>query len=506
MPTIALQPDQPAPLHCDEQESLELTLFAAPDQPLQLLLNGQMLEPFLRPGEAIWRWRWETGGRVGQHDLLLQRRSLAGVEILGRWQLLIEPRKIDRDQFAALLDDLQSVALDLALRLGGASVGAVPSSEFSGEPLLAEVQRLFGERLDAFERAVQRIAARPRETLSTTQRSTPIEQAPPHSLGKPADLTQIVRLPEALAATTGTTFVPATVRAPQSQGGFDRYEHQLLKYCARELWRRARVIHAQLPDTLALAGLRLSCVSAQQRLLALLALPFLAGVGSLRRFGGVTPLLQRDPNYREVWRMWQLLRQHVLINSESELFHLPIAELPLLYERWCVLRVVLAVLTLSDTVLAQNLLRPSNASHWLNLELSTEQPLLVVQWQSLQLSLWYQRRYLPQQAGFGSLDHFVRIPDVALEIEQPGATPTVVVFDAKYRLTPQGGVPPDALADAYAYLGALGYRQSRAARAAVLLFPGSGNAELFASRVGLLPLLPAHSDHLEHLLRQLLSL
>jgi large subunit ribosomal protein MRP49 len=124
--------------------------------------------------------------------------------------------------------------------------------------------------------------------------------------------------------------------------------------------------------------------------------------------------------------------------------------------------------------------------------------MLVLEWQGLRLRLRYQPRYQPHREGAtapGSLDRHTHVPDMALEYEPidtvPESTPAVLLFDAKYRLDTGGGVPADALADAYTYLGSIGLPGGeRVAQAVVLLFPGGDAAEHYASGVSLVPLLP----------------
>src|SRR5262249_5152573 len=109
--------------------------------------------------------------------------------------------------------------------------------------------------------------------------------------------------------------------------------------------------------------------------------------------------------------------------------------------------------------------------------------------------------------ALGSLDRHTRVPDLAIEIRQPGATPQVLLLVAKYRLDAEGrGVPQDALADAYTYLGAIGYGRVRATIGSLLLYPGMGAPELFPSGVGSLPLLPGRTGELETVLLELLDL
>jgi len=107
----------------------------------------------------------------------------------------------------------------------------------------------------------------------------------------------------------------------------------------------------------------------------------------------------------------------------------------------------------------------------------------------------------------GSLDRHTRVPDISIEVRQPGAPPRVLLLDAKYRLDAEGrGVPQDALADAYTYLGAIGCGGVRATIGALLLYPGTGAPVLFPSGVGALPLLPGRPGEVEAVVRELLEL
>jgi large subunit ribosomal protein MRP49 len=223
---------------------------------------------------------------------------------------------------------------------------------------------------------------------------------------------------------------------------------------------------------------------------------------------------------------------------DSPLFHLPIADMPQLYEVWCALKVVRALLALGGEVREQQLItQPDTASEEpvldFALDLAEDAPLLVIDHGAFTLSLRYQPRYRPfrneerrtkndesksdtrdssfiaHRSSFrlGSLDRHTRVPDLAIEIRQPGVRPQAVLLDAKYRLDADGrGVPQDALSDAYAYLGAIGCSGTRATVSALLLYPGAGTAELFPSGVGALPLLPGRANELEKILADVLDL
>jgi large subunit ribosomal protein MRP49 len=234
--------------------------------------------------------------------------------------------------------------------------------------------------------------------------------------------------------------------------------------------------------------------------------------------------------------MWLSLRQPPLVAFDSPLFHLPIADMPHLYEVWCALEVARALLALGGEVREQQLVTQPGAAGEepgldFALDLAEDVPLLVIDHGECTLTLRYQPRYRPLRTKnreprternserdgsrfsalgstpLGSLDRHTRVPDLAIEIQQPETQPQVLLLDAKYRLDADGrGVPQDALSDAYAYLGAIGCSGMRATIGALLLYPGAGAAELYPSGVGALPLLPGRANELETILADLLSL
>ncbi|NJO82918.1 MAG: hypothetical protein HC828_08915, partial [Blastochloris sp.] len=184
------------------------------------------------------------------------------------------------------------------------------------------------------------------------------------------------------------------------------------------------------------------------------------------------------------------------------------------------------LLALGDDVREQRLFTTHRSSEDDDLQctvtLVEQAPLLVVTRDDTTLSLRYQPRYRPMSKNerqefalvddrsdspssalhpssciLGSLDRHTRVPDLAIEVARPGHLTQVLVLDAKYRLDSDGrGVPQDALADAYTYLGAIGITGERATLGALLLYPGQTTAELYPSDVGAVPLRPEATDQL----------
>jgi hypothetical protein len=560
---LSIQADNDLPA-VFEHQPVEFVCPQVPGAELVLAVDGRVIEPFLRPGETAWRWRWNPGAAVGAHELRLEARGRGGAQE-ARWRLRVVPGKIDQERYALLLEDVEHLAAGLAFTLSGsASEGASPSASAERRPSPPEeYYALFAERLDTLEIAVRRIYARPREQLRRVRGeeplggpTTPDAAALAHAARgqlQPAAPGVAPELQQAISPAGG--LLPGALPVERGAPSADFYEHRLLKRLLALLTARARRIGAfaeRLAARLERAetpGTRLGrareiaagCEEAVRRLRELRAAPLLAEVGPLPAFRGPTPLLQRDPAYREVYRAWLALHRAPLVTLTSPLFELPIADLPQLYETWCALQVASALAGLGETR-EQHLVRsvaPADAPPDdldLSLALAEDGPLLRVLRGETLLTLRYQPRYRPQTTGrwpphaegvptadespgrprttdggpsaaaasstvpgrasFVSLDRHTRVPDLAIEIERPGEPPRLLLLDAKYRLEGGGGVPQDALADAYAYLGAIGSGGSRATCGAVLLFPGRGAPERYPSGVGAIPLLPGAAGHL----------
>ena len=454
-----------------EYQAVELSALPPPGATLALELGGVALEPFLRPGDPTWRWRWVAPGAAGAYPIMLRLVWPDGRTEQQRGALYVAPRKLDQERYAALLDDLQRLgrALVFALSGGAEVVGAPPELDRSQPTLAEELHGLFGQELARLAAAVGRIARRPPDRLRPGAEHV--------ALGQLQDASRIVELrPEHDTAELRTT-----------SPSYDSYEARLLRRLLDMLWRRLELLGARAdlppdaPGRMALAA---------EQLRALRALPFLSQVPSLVAYRGPTPRIQRDPDYRVVYAVWRQLRRRPLVRWDAATLSLPIAELPRLYERWCAASVALALLALPGyTLVSQAMLTDDGDEQLLALPNDVSLVELAAP-DGAALRLRYQPRYTPGGAPLRSLDRHTRVPDLALELHRPGQALCVAVLDAKYRLDATGGVPEDALADAYSYLGSIGAEGRRATLGVALLYPGQSQAEHYASGVAALPLLP----------------
>lgn len=518
--------DGPAPPVCTIAAWQQITLHCVPPAGASLhlslagVLQSETLEPFLRPGDPAWYWRWNPQNHTGRFELLLRATFADGQEITQRSVLHVVPRKLDQQQYAVLLADIQQHARHLALALGQSSAGATlqPAAQtdpsVSSDPL-ERLCSLLETHLPTLEQATRQLARRPPTALHLHAEQVPPDQARDFSGLHRVDGADVVPAPDALRQ-TNLPALPARIEQRRPTASSDTYENRLLKHLLEALHHLAHVGAAQdSPHAPALAA---RSQQAAHRLETLLRLPLLAEVGPLTRFAGASHHIRTSPAYRQVYRVWQALQHEPVLLVDSPLVRLPIHDLPHLYECWCVLQMVAALRALPGVVLrSQQLVAPASRAPALlhTLALPTDRPLLVADWRGLMLRLRYQPRYTPLSVAsgepFGSLDDQTHVPDMALEVTAPGLRPYLLVLDAKYRREASGSLPPDALADAYTYLGSIGSAgvdatsSQRAVRSVLLLYPASTPPQHYASGVGVVGLLPGAQTGLSCWLHKMLG-
>ncbi|HEX6291340.1 MAG TPA: DUF2357 domain-containing protein [Herpetosiphonaceae bacterium] len=490
-------------------------------------------------GDTTWRWRWNPQHAVGRFEATLELRR-ADDTTTESFELRIVPRKLDLERYEALITAVQRDAYAIVYALSGGREGATLQPPSAPQrPLVEEYYTLVERHVADALALVKQIGPRPHHTLQPQPTETQLPEvdrleaaALAEALRGPLDdlpddvlppLQAALRPPERVRGGP----VPRMVRTARSTASHDVIEHRLLKHVLhvllwrmgfvremvrRELLRRQR--NAQVIDEGgALATFERwhkRCGRALRDLRKALESPFLAGVAALHALPGPTHLMRHDPRYRRLYELYRHLRAVPFIALDSPTLWLPIQELPLLYEQWCALQVVNALLPMGEILVqslvarAQQATDPIRSSRW-TLRLSQNTPLLTVRRaDGARLAVCYQRRYQPQppsSAVLGALDPFVRIPDIAVERARAEQPQEVLIFDAKYRVAPDGCVPQDALDDAYAYRSAIGVAGARATLGTFLLFPGTVPL-ITADRVGALPFQPGATADLAQVLQQ----
>jgi hypothetical protein len=504
--------------------------------------DAELGPPVTTLGDPRWRWRWNPQHAVGRFDASLTLSFADRPTLVETFELRIVPRKLDSERYEALIRAVQRDAVSIVYALSGGREGAaLQTPPVRHGSLVEEYYTLVERHVTEALALVKQIGNRPQQTL----RSQPgVASLPEVDRLDGAALAEALRgpldeLPDDLLPPLQSALrppeqsrggpLPRTVPTTRSAASHDLIEHRLLKHVLqvlawrlgfvremirREIQRRQR--NAQVLDESGPLALFESwqkrCGLALRSLRQSLALPLLAAVGPLHALPGPTHLMRREPRYRRLYELYRQLRAVPFIALDSPTLWLPIQELPLLYEQWCALQTIKALLPLGKVVEQALVTREAESadplhSRW-TLRLRQNQPLLVVERDDgSRLAAFYQRRYQPQppaSSRLGALDPFVRIPDIAIETSG-GALPTqVLIFDAKYRVASDGSVPQDALDDAYAYRSAIGVAGARATLGAFLLFPGALPLTT-ADQVGALPLLPDAADDLAGLLHRLLA-
>ncbi|NJL33645.1 MAG: DUF2357 domain-containing protein [Chloroflexaceae bacterium] len=473
-------------------------------------LHSQKLEPFLRPGDPAWYWRWNPRNDVGRVALVLHATMPDSSTFQSRYQIDIVPRKLDQEHYALLLRDIEQVSRELVYGVARSSAGQPCSNRmrhpcpisWNGTLFLSPVAST-GSNRSRTASAPTAVSARP------AQVEVPIEQA--HQPSGPLTGHATIELPPLEPPDERLSAVPATLSVSQVFATSDTYEHRMLRSVIDELHRRAR----QVADMSLSPALQRQHTATMQRLAKLRRLSILEDVPALEQFRGMSHQMRHDPTYREVYRLWQELRQYPTFSVVNPALHLPINDLPRLYEIWCVLHVMDTLLGLPGVAICKQHLfaAATSSSDWAlvyTLHLTENAPLLQLKWRGLCLCLRYQPRYRPVRDAtaeiYVSLDAHVHIPDIVIEVQAPDGPLGLLVLDAKYRLDASGGLPLDALADAYTYLGGIGLAHGQhSTRTSMVLYPGGEGGEQYASGVGALALLPERVSPLHHWLHYALN-
>lgn len=524
-----------------EWESCEFIARPNDHSQLELRLNGEPLEAFLKPNQADWHWRWNPQNSLGRFQLeLICNDSHTQATERKQFVVRVVPRKLTQDDYERLLADLHKQAVQLVAALsGGSEAVGLERHSHSSSQALEDLALFFDQRFAQVEQAVMRIAQRPHsqlvshKSLQQIERASQLDAESLREFGKE----NVLPLPTTLAPDVYDAlhkqgaFIPERIVQASSETSFDTAENRLVAYLLDQLrYRILRIKQAasyeegRLERNQQLFGpssqliriqeLLKSCNAIERRLRVLRSLPFLAELRAQRVPSQLSSkLLQRDPSYRLIYQTWRDLQKSSLFDCDSPLFHLPIQELPLLYEVWATLYMINTLASLPgwqvDTSSFDQLFE-SSPSQGLFFKLPEDRVLLRAHKADYRLELRYQARYQPLRTHstkqIGSLDRHRRVPDIVVELHRPNGKVQLLVFDAKYRLDAQGGVPEDALADAYSYRGSIGYANGESAvYASLLLYPGRQASEIYRNRVGAFALLPQGTESLADLLTQLLD-
>ncbi len=469
--TVLLIDGQPAALTVvSERKIIEWSCSVPVNATAHLVVDGVLLEPFLRPGEAIWRWRWQAPAVAGEYEAHLTITSATG---RAEWREVVRvvPSLLDAHRYTRLLADLAQLIPTLvhALKGGRQPAGDIAPRRSDVAALLALLTGSATARLiAALERLTQRpvsrrlLPERPRELGEWRERPDPSRwritpDAMPLSENRWPDRIQ-----------------PLTPQYDPSDRGL-----QVVSFLLDQVIDAAqRLLLAELP-----ADKRMSLITVLGRLRAIRTRIVVSTHPSM------PPALwqprTRDERIVQVYR--RLFRRRLGVGWTSDLLSIPVREVARLYEVWCTAQVALCLVQLPGWhVVEQSLVGEDCHFH-----IEHQHPLLVlVNAKGAMVKLRYQPRYAPDSQPFCSLDDRVRVPDIALEITPTQAEPCLILLDAKYRHE-AGELPASALDEGYSYLAGIGdWAGRRVVTALALLFPADDLPKTYLSGLTTLPLLP----------------
>ena len=397
----------------------------------RLTLQGQPLPLSLRhlAGSVRIVADWPRAG-PGQYRLVLTVTDAPEV----RQTVTVRPSKISSAAYEALLLDLEvrlpvAVALTVQRAGGLAGLSLPPPGESNLAQEIARLRRVVngvpGER-PGLATILAHIAADPHRMLHSAERW--VSQ---HRARRPTP----TRLPAALSR-------PGNWNGPHPQAIIDRqvvatvdvYENRLVALLVAQVQQRLRSLVAWTSLT---ADLRpevealLATVDQAQR-----AATFLSEVTRPRHLPlHSTMVLLKRPPYRVALAVYLELLRSVVVRLDAPDLSAPLENLPRLYQLWCTLQVISALLVSATeagyTIRTEQITRRDPAGLFLRV-LPNGQPAL-----TLDHPTGGKLRLIPEATySRGALRSisFAQRPDIAVELYLPGQAPAIMIFDPKYKL------------------------------------------------------------------------
>jgi hypothetical protein len=422
---------------------------------------------------------WPRAG-PGKYRLRLTTASTTSDRVVE-----IQPSKLTKSQFALLIHELEtSLPLSIALgvqQLGGlAGVTLVPPREVT---LATELHRLRiaveGDgRTRGLVEILRGVSSDPHQMLRSTglwvrreHARRPDPNRAHHALLRPAN------------AESGRKLVE--VCDGRVEHSFDTYENRLVRSFLTQVERRL--------SRLTLYADRDEDVSVPRAVRALLevvrrskrAAAFLEEVPDLAAPPDrVSMVLLRRPYYRAALEAFLRFQRGQSVRIDDRAMDAPLEQLPYLYQLWCTLGVIQALLAVANErgyrVVSERLIGRDSAGLFLR-PLPDGKPAvtLVHDASGTRVQLIPERTYAPNASGLHSLS-FTQRPDIGIEASRPNAATAIWLFDPKYKLDGEIGAGATNTSPLKVDIDKMhAYRDAirdgdgvRAVRYAAILYPG----------------------------------
>ncbi|MGC4044879.1 MAG: DUF2357 domain-containing protein [Armatimonas sp.] len=395
-----------------------------------LLRNGEPLKLFQQflAGELRILASWPLSG-TGNYQLELTTGSIQSSQVV-----TVRPQKISEADYLKLLTDLQ-FRLPNAVALGLQKCGGL-----GGVELLSPSESTYPEELARLRDAVSgcrdfpglanllpRVARDPHQILTTTSPWVPRERARrPH----PA------RLAQALARGGNLTedYLPDRVIDSRVERSLDTYENQLLRVYCQEVELRLRRLLGTRVRSLEADALALL----QQFTRARRSASFLEEV-SLPQHLATRPtmVLLKRPEYRAVLDGYSRLHRSMAIRLDNDLLDAPLENLPKLYQQWCTLELLSALLEVAHQrgfiVQDSSMIQRDSSGFFVRI-LPNGRAAVVLTHPEKQLTVYLTPEMRFTASGKLRSISFTQQPDVTLWLEDSQDRRQLYLFDPKYKL------------------------------------------------------------------------
>ncbi len=455
---------------------------------------------------------WERAG-TGNYKVAFQMRDVAEEKVV-----TVRPQKISDDEFSELIDDLEErlpVSIALALQSTGALSGI--SITTSHETTLAqEVHRLRRAILGADDGVpglasiLRELALDPHRVLRTENHWVTRERARrPLATG----LVQAVVRPGNLR----DDGLPRRVIDQRVEHTFDVYENRLVKMFDHQVGLRLRAVRRRLLtkdqnnliaelDTLEKA-LRQSRIVA--RFLDEVTLPEFLPLN-------LTMVLLRRPPYRASLERFLEFNRGMIVQLDQQMIEAPLENLPSLYQTWCTLTTIDALLELADelefTVISHRLTHKRAGETFISV-LPDGRPSLTLRREETDTTVSF-----TPELSFGRHGRYQSIslpqrPDITIEIRRGSSDrSTLVLFDPKYKLdseytsdgNPGGRPKKEDIDKMHAYRDAIrDVDGNRPVAFAGVFYPG-GSID-YGNEIGALSARPGQCDSMRKSIREIVE-
>lgn len=397
----------------------------------RLLRNGEPLP--LRREKVAGAVRtvapWPRSG-PGRYEL-----TLIGPETELEEVVEVEPDMIGQKAFRDLLSELESelpTQVAFALKRAGGLSG-IQLSQQEGPTLEQELVRLRRaangtDGRPGLAEVLRQLAGRHQRELTSEERwvrsgraQRPRGERLGHAYARPdnADEDGLKQVPDARSRHTA-----------------DVYENRLLKQFARQLRLRLRRVEPLLGEkSEELAGeaaqLRETLRAARQKA------TFLEEVSGLKRPPTrASQTLQKRPLYRAALKGYLEFQREMGVNLDAPELEAPLDNLPFLYQLWCTLQAIRALLQVAE----EEGLRARRSSLFkregglLELSLGGRALELSAPQTGVRIEVYAERSYGRGQADSLHSISYAQRPDLAIEATGPSGPAAVYLLDPKYKL------------------------------------------------------------------------